>query len=121
MAPFTPVTFRTARDYEFNVASLCDVLKALSMTWPDKKRELYQKAVKLAESAQDGWCAPRAAMAAFVLAASNQGCIVQGRKMSHIVARELAAIELEDFGALPASDRVGPRRRAATASQSAHL
>lgn len=121
MAPFTPVTFRTACGYEFNVARLGDVIQAMSMTWPDKERELYRKAVRLTELAREGWCAPRAAMAAFVLAAHEQGCIVEGRPLRYLVARELAAIELENFSALPASDRVGPYRPAATASRSVRV
>lgn len=42
MGLFMPVTFRTARGCEFKVATLHDVIRALSMAWPDKARERYR-------------------------------------------------------------------------------
>lgn len=100
MSPFTPLTFRTARGYELNIARLNDVVKAISMAWPDKECELYRNAAHLAEKARQGWCTPRAAFDAFVVAARAQGCIVECRQLRERVARELTAIEPENFNPL---------------------
>lgn len=83
------VKFRTARGYEFDVARLSDVIKAISMAWPDKECAHYRTASRLAELSKEGWCAPRAAFDAFVRAAQKQGCIVQSRPLRERVAKEL--------------------------------
>lgn len=111
MTPFNPVMFRTARGYEFSVSSLPDVAKALAMAWPDKECELYRNATRLAERARAGWCTPRAAYDAFVVAAREQGRIVQHRKLRARAARELAAIEPENFNRLAPAHLVGLRTR----------
>lgn len=101
MSPFISVTFRTARDYEFPVLCLHDVTRALAMAWPDKNRTSYCRAVALVEQAAQGWCTHKTAYDAFLLAATEQGRIVRHRKLCDRVARELAAIEPENFHCLP--------------------
>ncbi len=100
MSLFPPLTFRTARGYELNIARLNDVVKAISMAWPDKECVLYRNAALLADRARQGWCTPRTAYEAFVVAARAQGCIVECRKLRDRVAQELAAIEPENFNPL---------------------
>ena len=97
MAPFKPVTFCTARGYEFHVSCLHHVAKALEMAWPDKTCALYRRAACLTERARQGWCTPRVAYDAFLAAARAQGRIVEPRKLHDRVAQELAAIEPENF------------------------
>lgn len=108
MSAFTPLTFRTARGYELSIARLNDVVKAISMAWPDKECELYRNAAHLAEKARQGWCTPRVAFDAFVVAARAQGCIVECRQLRERVARELAAIEPENFNPLPTLHQTRP-------------
>lgn len=99
MTPFSPVMFRTARGYEFSVSSLPDVVKALAMAWPDKECELYRNAARLADRAREGWCTPRTAYDAFIVAAREQGRIVRHRKPNDRVVREPAPIEPENRAA----------------------
>ncbi|MFE0019140.1 DUF982 domain-containing protein [Mesorhizobium sp. NPDC059054] len=107
MTPFDPVMFRTARGYEFSVSSLPDVAKAIAMAWPDKECELYRNAARLAERAREGWCTPRAAYDAFLVAAREQGRIVRHR--SPRAAREPAAVGSQTW--LPAGPLAGLRTR----------
>lgn len=102
MSPFQTVTFRTARGYKFHVTCLYDITRALAMAWPDKERESYREAARLAGEAAEGWCTHRAAYDAFVAAASEQGRVVTPRKLCDRVAQELAAVEPENFNPQPA-------------------
>ncbi|MFE0019142.1 DUF982 domain-containing protein [Mesorhizobium sp. NPDC059054] len=121
MAPFTPVTFRTARGFELQVASLHQVVRAMAMAWPNKDCELYRTAARLAERAEQGWCTPRAAYDAFVAAAREQGRIVAPRKLHDRVLDEMAAIEPGNFNPPSSTTRQRSRRSIAnTASRSRH-
>ncbi|WP_054312090.1 DUF982 domain-containing protein [Mesorhizobium sp. 1M-11] len=109
MTPFDPVMFRTARGYEFSVSSLPDVAKAIAMAWPDKECELYRNAARLAERAREGWCTPKAAYDAFLVAAREQGRIVLHRKARERTAGEPAAVGSETW--LSAAHLAGFRTR----------
>ena len=125
MTPFQPVLFRTARGYEFHVSSLHDVARVLAMAWSSKDCEFYRSAACLAEQAGQGWCTPRVAFDAFVVAAHKQRRIVQRGKLRDRVARELAAIEPDNFNPLrrahPTRLRTREARKAVAMSQKSHI
>ncbi|HEV2505956.1 MAG TPA: DUF982 domain-containing protein [Mesorhizobium sp.] len=125
MTSFQPVLFRTARGYEFHVSSLHDVVKALAMAWPSKDCEFYRSAACLAEQAGQGWCTPRVAFDAFVVAADKQKRIVQRGKLRDRVARELAAMEPDNFNppgiVYPARLRMRLTRKSVARSHKSHI
>lgn len=111
MPPFKAVIFRTTRDYKIPVTTLHDVERAMAMSWPDKSADSYRNAACLLEQAKLGWCSPRAAFDAFVVAAREQGRIVERRRLKDRVACELASIEPEAIRPEATTSLFGLRRR----------
>lgn len=116
MPPFKAVIFRTTRDYKIPVTTLHDVERAMAMSWPDKSAESYRSAACLLEQAKLGWCSPRAAFDAFVVAAREQGRIVERRRLRDRVAHELACIEPEAIRPELTTPLFGLRRRVRVAA-----
>lgn len=116
MPPFKAVIFRTTRDYKLPITTLYDVERAMGMSWPDKSADSYRSAACILEQAKLGWCSPRAAFEAFVLAAREQGRIVECRRLKDRVARELASIEPEAIRPERTTSPFGLRRRVRAAT-----